>query len=204
MVTVELERFIKTSFQNVRSSKRTDELHKAIVAEFIAKRPDLSSLKVEYEYSLGCDGYAGTFKVDIAFVDHKGHIKVAILCKALNSNVNKNIKNYANCSVGEAARCMFALDPPDEVFFITVLPRQAPRFKTSGEVIGLDDVPSALSRTCIQPVLSAQYDGAVRNIYLFYDIVSVSDMTAQSEFMNIQFENLDEITYEFIAPWELS
>ena len=204
MATVELESFINKSFQNVRSSKRTDELHEAIVAEFLAKRPGLSSLTVEYEYSLGCDGYGGTFKVDIAFVDHNGDIKVAILCKALNSNVNKNIKNYANCSVGEAARCMYAENPPDEVFFITVLPRQAPRFKTSGEVIGLDDVQSALSRTCIQPVLSAQYNGAVKNIYLFYDIVGVTDMTAQSEFMNIQFENLDEIENEFITPWKLS
>ena len=204
MATKALEEFIKTSFQNVRSNKRTDLLHKAIVAEFLAKRPDLAACSVEYEYEIPHDGYLGTFNLDIAFVGPEGDIEVAILVKACNSNVNKNIKNYANTSVGEAARCMFAIDPPKQVFFVTLLPRKAPRFSTAGEVNGIDNVQSALSRTSIQPVLSNIYGGAVKNIYLFYDIVDISDMKERNEFMNIQFENLDELEYEFIAPWELS
>ena len=35
-----IETFIETSFQNVRSSKRTDELHKALLAEALLANHD--------------------------------------------------------------------------------------------------------------------------------------------------------------------
>ena len=52
------------------------------------------------------DGFGGTFDVDIAGFS-KGE-RLQSLPSRYRSNVNKNIKNYANTTIGEAARVMFA------------------------------------------------------------------------------------------------
>ena len=119
-------------------------------------------------------------------------MKVAILGKAINSNVNKNIKNYANTSIGEAARIMFAPGVEmEKVLFVTVLPRIAPRFNNKKQVVGFDDVISAKNRTKINEILDAQYDGVVEAIDLFFDIEDVKNLT---NFDVIEVANLDTIT----------
>ena len=85
--------FLETSFQNVRSSKRTDQLHDALLTQFLETYPELASLHWRQEYKLQQDAFGGTFDIDIVGLDDKGYIKYAILAKAINSNVNKNIKN---------------------------------------------------------------------------------------------------------------
>jgi hypothetical protein len=186
-----METFLETSFQNVRSSKRTDEFHKALLNEVLNTNPDWAEYDWQYEYQLPVDGFGGTFDIDIAgFVN--GELKVAILGKALNSNINKNIKNYANTSVGEAARVMFAPGiEMEKVLFVSVLPRIAPRFNKAGEVQGYDDVLSAKDRTKINHVLKAQYGGIVEAIDLFFDIEGVKTLT---EFSTISISNLDTLT----------
>ena len=189
--SLSMETFLETSFQNVRSSKRTDEFHKVLLDEVLNANPEWAEYTWQYEYQLPVDGFGGTFDIDIAgFRD--GQLKVAILGKALNSNINKNIKNYANTSVGEAARLMFAPDVNlEKVLFVSVLPRVAPRFNKGGEVVGFDDVVGAKNRTKINHVLQAQYNGIVEAIDLYFDIEGVKTL---QEFSTISVTNLDTLT----------
>ena len=186
-----METFLETSFQNVRSPKRTKVFHKDLLNEVLNANPEWAEYDWQYEYKLPVDGFGGTFDIDIAgFVN--GQLKVAVLGKALNSNINKNIKNYANTSVGEAARLMFAPDVEmEKVLFVSVLPRIAPRFNKAREVLGYDDVLSAKERTKIDHVLQAQYNGIVKAIDLYYDITDVKSL---KDFDSIGISNLDALT----------
>jgi hypothetical protein len=186
-----METFLETSFQNVRSPYRTNDFHKVLLDEVLNANPAWAEYDWQYEYQLPVDGFGGTFKIDIAgFVN--GELKVTILGKAINSSINKNIKNYANTSVGEAARLMFAPDIElEKVLFVSVLPRVAPRFNKAGEVKGYDDVVSAKERTKISHVLQAQYGGKVEAIDLFFDIDDVRNL---NEFATVSISNLDPLT----------
>ena len=187
-----METFLETSFQNVRSSKRTDEFHNALLDEVLNANNEWAEYNWKFEYQLPVDGFGGTFDIDIAGFDAEGNLKVAILGKAINSNVNKNIKNYANTSIGEAARIMFAPNVEmEKVLFVTVLPRIAPRFNNKKEVVGFDDVKSAKNRTQINNILEAQYGGKVEAIDLFFDIEGVKTLT---NFDLIEVKNLDTLT----------
>lgn len=186
-----METFLETSFQNVRSSKRTDEFHKELLNEVLNSNPNWADYDWQFEYQLPVDGFGGTFDIDIAGFQN-GELKVAILGKALNSNINKNIKNYANTSVGEAARLMYAPELNlEKVLFISVLPRIAPRFNKARKVLGYDDVLSAKERTKINHVLQAQYNGIVEAIDLYYDI---DDVKSLEDFNSIVISNLDPLT----------
>jgi len=185
--------FLTTSFQNVRSSKRTDELHKVLLDEILNANPEWAEYEWKFEYQLPVDGFGGTFDVDIAGFS-KGELKIAILAKAINSNVNKNIKNYANTTIGEAARIMFAPNiEMEKVLFVSVLPRVAPRFNKAGEVQGFDDVVGAKNRTKVNEVLNAQYQGKVESLDIFFDIAAVRSFTHSDQFQEIAVENLDEV-----------
>lgn len=188
-----IETFLKTSFQNVRSSKRTEKLHKCILDEVLNANPAWKEYDWDFEKLVRKDAFGGTFKVDI--VGYKnGELKVAILDKAINSSASKNIKNFANTSVGEAARLMFAPNIKlDKLLFVTVIPRVAPRFKKTGEVTGFDDVTRSIKRTQIDRVLQAQYGGVVESIYVYYDIPSVREKKTREEFYDIIPENLSEL-----------
>ena len=185
--------FLTTSFQNVRSSKRTEFLHKVLLDEVLNANPEWAEYDWEFEYQLPVDGFGGTFDVDIAGFS-KGELKVAILAKAINSNVNKNIKNYANTTIGEAARIMFAPNiEMEKVLFVSVLPRVAPRFNKAGDVKGFDDVIGAKNRTKVNHVLNAQYQGKVESLDIFFDISDVRSFTHSDQFQEIAVENLDEV-----------
>ena len=188
-----LKTFLETSFQNVRSTKRTNKFHKILLDEVLNNNPELAEYDWKFEYQLPVDGFGGTFDIDIAgFVN--GQLKVAILAKAMNSNISKNIKNYANTTVGEAARLMYAPDVElDKVLFISILPRIAPRFTKDGEVNGYDDVLSSKSRTKVSPVLNKQYGDKVESIDLYFDIESIKEKKTKSEFDAIIVENLDQL-----------
>jgi len=189
---VKLQNFLSTSFQNVRSSKRTDKFHEVLLDEVLNAIPSWAEYDWQYEYRLPVDGFGGTFDIDIAgFVD--GVFKVAILGKALNSNICKNMKNYANTSVGEAARLMFAPNVVlEKVLFVSVLPRVAPRFNRNGWILGYDDVIGSKKRTEINHVLKEQYKGVVESIDIYFDI---QDVRSLSDFSEVKIKNLDTLTY---------
>ena len=189
--------FLETSFQNVRSSKRTDDLHEVLLREVLIQNPQwsctggLKGLDWKFEYKLPVDAFGGTFDIDIAGFDVDGNLKVCILAKAMNSNVNKNIKNYANTTIGEAARLAYAPDIElEKIIFVSVLPRVAPRFKKDGTVGGFDDVISAKNRTKIDGVLRQQYGDLVELKDIFFDIVDVRNKKTKDEFNDIIVENI--------------
>ena len=188
-----MQTFLETSFQNVRSSKRTDQLHKVLLDEVLNSKPEWAEYDWQYEYRLPVDGFGGTFDVDIAGFSG-GQLKIPVLIKAINSNVNKNINNYANTTIGEAARIMFAPNANiEKVLFVSILPRIAPRFNKSGDVVGFDDVLSAKKRTQISHVLQAQYSGVVEAIDLHFDIQGVKEKKTKDDFDAIIVENLDQL-----------
>ena len=61
----ELKTFLKTTFVAVRSAKRTDALHNALLSEFLKKYPKYKKYNWKFEYNLRGDAYGGTFKIDI-------------------------------------------------------------------------------------------------------------------------------------------
>ena len=190
---MQLSEFLTTSFQNVRSSKRTDELHKVLLDEVLNSNPDWAEYDWQFEYQLPVDGFGGTFDIDIAgFLN--GELKVAVLAKAINSNVNKNIKNYANTTIGEAARIFYAPGLElEKVLFVSVLPRIAPRFNNQGNVAGFDDVIGAKNRTRINNILQQQYGSVVESKDLYFDIEDVKMKSNKSDFDVIEVANLDEL-----------
>jgi hypothetical protein len=188
-----METFLQTSFENVRSDKRTNIFHAILLDEVLNVNPIWANYDWKFEYKLPVDGFGGTFDLDIAgFVD--GVLKVAILGKAMNSNIAKNIKNYANTTIGEAARLIYApyIDL-EKVLFISICPRLAPRFKKTGVVEGFDNVFSYKSRTNVVPVLTKQYDNKVQVIDLMFDIRDVTQKKTKDDFCDIIIENLDEL-----------
>ena len=192
---MQLVEFLQTSFQNVRSSKRTDDLHDVLLNEILVKNPQWQGMDWRFEYKLPLDAFGGTFDIDIAGFDLDGKLKVCILAKAMNSNVNKNIKNYANTTIGEAARLAYAPNVElEKILFVSVLPRIAPRFKKDGTVSGFDDVISAKNRTKIDGVLKKQYGELVGLLDVFFDINNVKNKNTKDDFNTIMIENLSDLT----------
>ena len=192
---MQLVEFLQTSFQNVRSSKRTDDLHDVLLNEILVKNPQWQGMDWRFEYKLPLDAFGGTFDIDIAGFDLDGKLKVCILAKAMNSNVNKNIKNYANTTIGEAARLAYAPNVElEKILFVSVLPRVAPRFKKDGTVSGFDDVISAKNRTKIDGVLKKQYGDLVGLLDVFFDINNVKNKNTKDDFNTIMIENLSDLT----------
>ena len=192
---MQLVEFLQTSFQNVRSSKRTDDLHDVLLNEILVKNPQWQGMDWRFEYKLPLDAFGGTFDIDIAGFDLEGKLKVCILAKAMNSNVNKNIKNYANTTIGEAARLAYAPNVElEKILFVSVLPRVAPRFKKDGTVGGFDDVISAKNRTKIDGVLKKQYGELVGLLDVFFDINNVKNKNTKDDFNTIMIENLTDLT----------
>ncbi len=208
-----MKTFLETSFQNVRSSARTKVLHQVILDEVLKAYPEWKKFTWVFEYKMRHDGFEGTFDIDIAGFSFPPEnqlkdprkpggkiLEVAILCKAMQSNVNKNIKNYANTTIGEAARLMYApMRPKTKVFFISYLPRVAPRFNNSGAVVGFDDVVSAKHRTKVDKVLRWQYGyhrdnpdaRMVETLDLYYNIADVYEKQTKEDFNDIIVEDLD-------------
>ena len=192
---MQLAEFLQTSFQNVRSSKRTDDLHDVLLSEILVSNPQWQGMEWKFEYKLPLDAFGGTFDIDIAGFDLDGNLKVCILAKAMNSNVNKNIKNYANTTIGEAARLAYAPNVElEKILFVSVLPRVAPRFKKDGTVGGFDDVISAKNRTKIDGVLKKQYGELVGLLDVFFDINNVKNKNTKDDFNTIMIENLSDLT----------
>ena len=191
---MQLVEFLQTSFQNVRSSKRTDDLHEVLLSEILSKNPQWKDLDWKFEYKLPLDAFGGTFDIDIAGFNDNNELKVCILAKAMNSNVNKNIKNYANTTIGEAARLAYAPNINlEKILFVSVLPRLAPRFKKDGTVGGYDDVVSAKNRTKIDDVLEKMFDDTAKVIDLYFDIVDLRNKKTKDEFADIIVDNLDSL-----------
>lgn len=187
-----LEEFLITSFQDVKGKERVKRLHAVLLDELLNTNPRFAEYNWMFEQRLKNDAFGGTFDLDMVGYDDEGNIKVVILDKAYQSSVNKNIKNYANTTIGESARLYYSPECTEieNILFINVMPRIAPMFTKAGKVKGFDDVMRAKNRTKIDDVLQTQYQGVVKSIDLYYDIDDVKNKSAQSEFMEITPNNI--------------
>jgi len=198
---MQLIEFVQSSLRKLatdpnynRSPKRTDDLHEVLKREIIEKNPQWKDLIWKDEYKLPVDAFEGTFDIDIAGFDVDGNLKVCILAKGCQSSINKNIKNYANTTIGESARLYkIPNNKIEKILFVSVLPRVAPRFKKDGTVGGFDDVISAKNRTKIDGVLEELFDNTAKVIDLYFDIVDLRNKKTKDEFADIIVENLDSL-----------
>jgi hypothetical protein len=138
------------------------------------------------------DAFNGTFDLDMVGYDDEGNIKVVILDKAYQSSVNKNMKNYANTTIGESARLYYSPECTqiESILFVSVMPRVAPMFTKAGKVKGFDDVVKSKNRTKIDDVLQTQYQGVVKSIDLYYDIEDVKQKLNKTDYDNIVPNNI--------------
>ena len=132
-VSNEMKTFLKTTFDGVRSNKRTNALHSAVLSELLKDYPKYKKYTWKFEYTLIGNPYGEEnhkFKIDIIGLDNEGTPKIAILCKGINSNYGKNAHNYTNCTIGESARIMGSdYNTVEKIMFVSIYPRVAPLFK---------------------------------------------------------------------------
>ncbi|AIX44017.1 hypothetical protein Syn7803C25_94 [Synechococcus phage ACG-2014f] len=191
-MTIFLEDYLLTSFANNRSSKRTDDLNVALLNEFLNEYPEYAELEWKFEIPLP-DAYGATFKVDA--VGFEGDTpKIVLLNKNANSNFAQNMKNYANTSVGEAARVLLGPigEDVEKVFFITVHPNYSPFFKSDGSVSRIENVWKAKKRTNVESVLKKLYGSKVSTITYSFDINEINEFSTKTQFQDgITISNLN-------------
>ena len=163
----------------------------------LSSNADWAKYDWKFEYTLKKDGFNGTFKLDIVGLDSNGEIKVVILDKAYQSSVNKNIKNFANTTIGESARVFYSplCQNIEKILFVSVMPRVAPMFTKNGDIKGFDDVVRSKGRTKIDHILTDQYDGIVESIDLYYDIADLKSKKNKSDFNSVDISNLDQLVF---------
>lgn len=193
-----LVEFLKNTFKNVRGKLRTDALHNAILAELWNKYPTYKDNYVwRFEEDLH-DAYNGKFKVDIVGYDKDLNPKIAILCKCANSNIGKNKYNYANCTIGEAARLTVGTNHDfEKVLFVNVLPTKAPIFETGGTVSGYDKPIEFKKRVDVSPILFKFFGNLVEEVNMFYDIEHIETKTNKKDFTEIVPLNLSEFRIKY-------
>jgi hypothetical protein len=197
MMTVDIKTFLKTAFQNIRSSKRTDVLHEAVLNQLIQNYPDYDKYEWRFEERIKKDGYGGTFDIDIiGFL--KGKAKIAILCKCINSNYGKNSKNYANTTIGEAYRLVYAEDVKiEKAIFVNIYPTICPSFDKSGKVNHYDNIEKYKSRTNVGQALFNLYGKKVEEVNVSYDIENISNKKSKKDFDVINPINISEFKLKY-------
>jgi hypothetical protein len=191
-----LSEFLTTTFVDVRSARRTDELHDAILSELLDKYPRYKKYKWEFEYNLKGDAFGGAFKVDILGFKN-GLPKVAILCKCNNSNIGKNIYNFTNTTIGESARLMYSEYKFEKILFVSVYPRKAPLFKKDGSIRSFDTPYTYKERVNSSRILHEQYGNIVEEVNIFYDIENLESKKSREDFYKIIPKNITEIELKY-------
>ena len=192
-----LKTFLETTFVDVKSTKRTDKLHTAVLSEFLRKYPKYKKYNWKFEYNLRGDAYGGTFKIDIIGLDNEGIPKIAILCKCNNSNIGKNIYNSSNTTIGEAARLMYSEYEFEKILFVSVFPKKAPLFKEDGSIRSFDSPYSYKERVTASRILFEQYGDKVEEINIFYDIENLESKKSREDFYKIRPKNITEFKMRY-------
>ena len=194
---VTIKDFLKTAFQNVRSSKRTDVLHEVVLSQLLENYPDYNKYDWKFENRIDSDGYGGTFDIDIIGYLKK-QPKVAILCKCINSNYGKNSKNYANTTLGEAYRVVFAEGVKiQKAIFVNIYPNICPSFTTDGKIRGYDNIEKYKSRTNVGRALFNLYGKKVEEVNVSYDIENLDKKKSKKDFQNINPINISEFKLKY-------
>ena len=189
--------FLKSTFVDVRSAKRTDELHNAILSELLKKYPRYKKYDWKFEYNLRGDAYGGSFKIDILGFNKNGFPKIAILCKCNNSNIGKNIYNFTNTTIGESARLMYSEYKFEKILFVSVYPRKAPIFKKDGSIRSFDTPFTYKERVNSSKILFEQYGDMVEEVNIFYDIENLESKKSKEDFYQIKPKNITELKLKY-------
>ena len=198
-VSNKMKKFIRHSFNNVRSSSRTVPMHTAILEEFLKNYPQYKDYDWEQEWLLEEDGIDGTFKIDIVGLKNN-KAKVFILCKSINSSFAKNAKNYANCTMGEMHRIMdSSFINPELLLFVNIYPRLIPVFDGYGKVRSYDDVNKSKSKAKVGNIMKKYYKNKVFEVDISYDIESIHSKKHRDDFLDITPNNIDgfKINYAY-------
>jgi hypothetical protein len=194
-----LQKFLETTFANVRGKDRTDALHNAILRKLQTEYPKYKDYNWEFEVPVD-DSYGGKFKIDILGWNKITSNVVAILCKCNNSNIGKNIYNMANTTLGESHRI---LDGPlkhkiEKILFISVFPEVAPLFKNDGTIRGWDNIATNYkSRVDTSESLYKHFDDRVEEVNIFYDIKDIDLKKSKKDFKNITPLNITKIKLQY-------
>lgn len=222
---LKLQEFLKSTFRNVRSSKRVDTLHRIVIETFMEQHP--SKYNFDFEVKID-DAFGGKFSTDICIRDSNNDPSIVFLVKCCNSSIGKNMKNLTNTVMAEAYRCTYQIregnferNTVKKVYFINIFPRKAPRFTTlsrftkskgethtntliqkygedlkSGIVSGIDDVKKYKQKSNVSYALDRCHGDLVQNIDVYYDIDGIENKFCKSEFEFINPINIDPIKFD--------
>ena len=187
-----LEEFLITSHQNVRSTERTVRLHCCVLEWLKSNYPKFKLYDWEFEYSISGDGYGGSFKIDIVGLNNDIP-KIAVLVKCPNTNIGKNLKNYANTQCGESGRIRYWKEGViNEIFFVTIFPSIDPVFTSNGEWKN-GDLLRMMKHTNPTRVIKGDASGTntkVELIDICYDIGDLSQKRTRDDFKIIKPVNI--------------
>jgi len=190
-----VEKFLPVTFNDNRSSKRTDLLHDCVLETLCQRYPEYGKeYKWKFEYRLKDDAYGGTFDIDIVgFRKDDPKRMVAILCKAINSSYNKNSKNYANTVMGECHRMLDSEHKFDKILFVNIIPNEVPNFTNEGVLKSFEIVkPVDLSK-----LLYKNWGTKVEDLKLRYDIKGLRNKLTKMDFKKIEIENMTDMELEY-------
>jgi len=209
-----LSEFITITFQNARSTKRTELLHQAILTEIKKDYPEFDDLNWKFEQRLP-DGYnyymeggvrkerktkkgnwVRFFKIDIVGFDKNGIPRVVICVKGLNNNVLQNVFNYCNTSLGESDRLLYGPHENDiqKMIFVTLYPNKTAYFDKNGIVKKIENVAKRMLDTDPSYMLHKKHGNTIKIVKYNYDINELENYTHKSQFEEgITFSNLKKI-----------
>lgn len=156
-----------TNKYGVRSSKRTDPIHKLLCDRIMELNPRLDA-KVEYRVKTTL----GPFDVDVVIFDKQTRALLAcLLFKSLNSSISKNEKNYEHNKIGEAVKLGRGEAENAKVVFMDVMPICCPTYGAGDAVKGVErhniDAVRARSKLVIDEI--NHYHKYIHDTYLLFN-----------------------------------
>lgn len=154
-----------TNAFGVRSSRRTDPIHKSLGDRIVEINPRLD-VKIEYTVKTTL----GPFNVDIV-IFNKGALVGCVLFKALNSSIKKNEKNYEHNKIGEAVKLGGGEAENAKVVFIDVMPISCPTYGEGNMVKGLEkyEVEEVRARSKLVVDEINRYHKYVHDAYVLFN-----------------------------------
>lgn len=120
-----------TRTHGVRSSRRTDDIHK-LVADWIVARNPRTTCKIEKKLVIE----TGTIAVDL--IVYSAATEAVIACvsfKGLMNNVVQNKTNNENVKLGEAVKIASGIPLDAKVVFFDVVPAECPYYNAGGVIV---------------------------------------------------------------------
>ena len=169
-----------------RSSKRTDDIHLALIDLIHRTNPLLECLN-EHKLNIA----TGTFDVDICVrLRSTGKIVACISLKASISNIAQNRTNNENVKLGEAIKIRSSIPSTAKLMFFDILPASCPYYKKDGSVKNIEKRDNAASRVKSEALVRMANTVCANLIDGIYTIVA---NYTYNENKSITFESISDI-----------